>query len=97
MTRTACAVIAAALVAAVSFQARAQTACGPHDDLVALLADQYGETLAFAGRHPSAPLVLELYVNDETGSWTIVQSNPETTCMTASGRDGRLVPDGQAS
>jgi hypothetical protein len=93
--------ILAALVAALSFVATlslaalplgnaavAQSMCGPHDVLVAELGERYGEAVVFEGRHERLPQIYELLLNPETGTFTVLISDPERSCVTAAGIAG---------
>lgn len=83
----------AALVAAFSFPAHAgETACGPREAIVAHLAEAFGEAPIFAGAHPTSPQTMELFLNPETGTFTVLVTNPMTSCVTAAGVDGRAFP-----
>lgn len=52
-------------------------ACGPLPHLDARLAAEYGERVAWAGALRRMPIVLRLYVNPATRSWTIVAVAPD--------------------
>ena len=86
-------ILLAAVLAAFSFvaQANAQSMCGPHDALVAKLGHDYGEAVVFQGQHPTRPQMIEVLVNPATGSFTVLVTNPETSCVTAAGVSGALV------
>lgn len=68
-----------------------ESACGPHDALVAGLAERFGEAIVFRGRHPSASQVMEVLVNPETGTFTVLITNPTASCVMAAGVAGELV------
>ena len=66
--------------------AQAQTPqCAPRPDVLAALATQYGEArrgIGIAGQN----VVMELFVNPSTGTWTFVATSPDgKTCLIASG------------
>ncbi|TCP39955.1 hypothetical protein [Rhodovulum marinum] len=77
----------AALCLALPALAQAQTArqCAPRDDVVALLADQYGEARQAMGLAANN-VVVELFANADSGSWTITGTTATgLTCLIASG------------
>lgn len=59
--------------------------CGNRTDIVSQLGEKYGErrhSLGVTGRRG----VLEIFVSDETGSWTILVTSPQgVTCLMAAG------------
>ena len=83
--------ILAAMVAALAWPAAAQSLCGPHDAIVATLVAEFGETLAFVGRHPTEPKIMEVFLNADTGTFSVLVSRPETSCVTATGVAGASV------
>ncbi len=66
--------------------------CGDRTDIVSQLGEKYGErrrSLGVTGRCG----VLEIFVSDETGSWTILLTNAHgTTCLMAAGEAYETVP-----
>ncbi len=54
--------------------AQAEPSCGYRDNIVAGLAEIYGEILFGAG-WPSPSIVVEIWVNETTGTWTILRTN----------------------
>ncbi|MGH6719629.1 MAG: hypothetical protein ACREER_09955 [Alphaproteobacteria bacterium] len=67
-----------------------ESACGPRATIMAELGERFGEAVVFRGRHPTSPQVMELLVNPETGTFTVLVSDPETSCVTAAGVDAAL-------
>ncbi len=65
--------------------AQAQLACGTYDNVVDHLSEKYGETRYGVGL--SGPKrIFELYVNETTGTWTILSTTPNGwTCIMAVG------------
>ena len=65
--------------------ANAQSNCGPHVDVVARLAEQYGEALVAHGLI-NDQFIMQTFANLETGSWTIVAVGVTgQTCLIAAG------------
>jgi hypothetical protein len=76
-----------ALLAPVAVPVAAQpAACAPRDDVIARLADRYGETRQSIGLG-SNNMMMELYASHDTGTWTIAVTRPDgLTCLVASGQ-----------
>lgn len=67
-------------------QADAQEPCAPRQQVLNGLKAQYGETRHGMGFQPKDGVVYETFANDETGTWTIIQSRPDgQSCIMASG------------
>ena len=71
---------------ALSFPAFGQEVqCGPRDRNVENLWNDYGETKAMQGRVDSKT-VIEIFRNEETGTWTIIASDVDgKSCLVSSG------------
>ena len=71
--------------------AAAQSMCGDRDELMARLANQYGEVPQ--GSAPAGPATFyEILGSRETGTWTVLLSgNNGYSCIVSSGQDGRAV------
>lgn len=60
-------------------------ACAARSDVVAKLAERFGETLRSVGLE-HADGVVEVYASEATGTWTIVVTRPDgTSCLLAAG------------
>ncbi|MEM7745663.1 MAG: hypothetical protein AAF409_18340 [Pseudomonadota bacterium] len=76
-------VLAATLAAPTT--ADAQTVCGQRDKIIKQLESKYGETRRSVGLQQGRGLV-EVFASEETGSWTIVVTDPRgMTCLMAAG------------
>ncbi|MGR3468954.1 MAG: hypothetical protein ACU0CI_13860 [Shimia sp.] len=65
--------------------ARAANNCAARATVVDRLADRYGESRRSMGVAANRQLV-EVYANDDTGSWSIVVTTPQgQACLVASG------------
>lgn len=93
--------LTAALAVMGATAASAQSQCAPHEDVVARLAEKYGETLQNAGFAMGGQATMETYASAETGSWTIVmvsEGQLQTgesilmACLIASGQGFESVP-----
>ncbi len=60
--------------------------CAERDKVIERLAEKYGETLQSIGMQSNSG-VLEVYASKETGTWTILVTDPTgTACMIAAGQ-----------
>lgn len=77
--------ILAAALALYTNAAMAQQQCGPRAELADVLADRYGETAQAMGISAAGNLV-DIFANEDTGTWTIVATGPEgVSCSLADG------------
>jgi hypothetical protein len=80
----------AALMAIGTSPASAQSACGPREQLVKILVDQYKEDPVGIGLSQPGQ-VLEVFASS-TGSWTMVMTMPDgKACMIAAGDNWEMV------
>lgn len=69
-------------------------ACHPHDKVVAWLAAEYGEALVATSLGAQGTFV-EMFENQDTGTWTVLQTNGEgITCIAVAGEGWEDVPQG---
>ena len=72
--------------------------CAPRDDVIAMLAGKYGETVQGGGFSGQRGTVVFTFANLETGSWSIIEVRPDgVACLMASGgmyRPPDLIPAG---
>jgi hypothetical protein len=65
--------------------------CGPRTSVIAALERDYGETLDAEGLS-SDQVMVEVFSNDVTGTWTITATLPQgQTCLVASGQAFHMV------
>ncbi len=81
------AVVALCLAAATPVaEAQTRSACADRTQVVARLAEKYGETLQSMGLQQS-DAIMEIYASEETGTWTILVTRPDgQACLVAAGR-----------
>ncbi|WP_394707502.1 hypothetical protein [uncultured Celeribacter sp.] len=66
--------------------ASAQQNCAQRDQILDRLTSKYGESRQSIGLAPNSGVV-EVFASDETGTWTILVTNPNgITCLIASGQ-----------
>lgn len=66
--------------------------CGKRADIIRQLNERYGETRRSMGLAQGQGVV-ELYASEETGSWTILMTNPRgIACMMAAGQAFQIEP-----
>jgi len=83
----------AALAALLAVPAAAAPNCASAADVVSILSQRYGESVAMSGASMSGGL-LQIWGNDDTGSWTATVSNGEITCIVAQGDGFTVNPRG---
>ena len=72
-------------VIAAGSSAQAQMVCGERDNIIAQLEKKYGETRRSMGFQRGRGVV-EVFASVETGSWTILVTDPRgTSCLMAAG------------
>lgn len=70
-----------------------QVQCGPRDNMVSYLEDTYNEVRQ-AEALSSNSLIMELYVNDDSGTWTVVYTLPDgNSCYVAHGTNFSFVEE----
>lgn len=75
----------AASLLAFAAPAVAAPLCDTRENVTALLADSYGETVRVSGLAGETAL-MELFASDETGTWSITMTLPDgMMCLMASG------------
>lgn len=79
-------VVAVFILLALVSGAKAQQNCGPAQDVLSVLKDQFGESIVGQGLSQGA--IIQLWANDDTGTWTIVAVSPNGgACMLSAGSD----------
>lgn len=89
--------IATALAVSLAVPAMAQQNCAPYDDVRAALFERYGEVTIATGMVSGGQRIMEMLVNEETGSWTVVYiSTAGIACQVAAGSDygTQAIPQG---
>lgn len=72
--------------------------CGPRAGIIAMLAEQYGETLQSMGIAEGGGAVFETYASESTGTWTILRSRVDgVSCMVGSGGGWDGAPETEPS
>ena len=85
----------AAITAAVfvCLPAAAQQLCLPHDQAVNNLTQRNGESVMGIGVGRRGQLIMELFTNGKTGSWTVLITRPNrVSCIVASGESWEQMP-----
>lgn len=71
-----------------------QDTCAKRADVLSSLSDRFGEARQFIGLSDNATKAVELFVSEETGTWTIIVTLPNgVTCLVASGNGFQLIVD----
>lgn len=64
--------------------------CDSTEKIIKSLVDNYKETLSWGGKHISDNSVYSLWINEKTGSWTLLKMTPETSCILGVGLESKL-------
>ena len=74
--------------AMIGTQTFAQGRCGPQDDVIAHLNNQWGETVQVMGRADNGHIMM-IFANEDTGTWTALMQDPasDMICVAASGKE----------
>ena len=87
------ALLTLSLLASAAFAQNAP--CGPHDAVAKALLDVYGEVPTARAIVANGPRVLEVFSNPETGTWTVLITDPTgVSCSPSSGNAWQIVPPG---
>jgi len=93
MCRFATAFLLVALVTPAAAQ-QPRPDCFPSQQMYSQLSGAYGETRRHAGL--SGQIILEVWTNPETGSWTILSTRPDgISCLAAAGEGWADIVQGQ--
>jgi hypothetical protein len=69
-----------------------QTVCKPWREVVSELGDRYAERPVAYGTQPNGHL-LQVFVSEQTGTWTLVTMRPNgTACLIGAGQGWEAVP-----
>jgi hypothetical protein len=80
--------VAAIILAMMAFPVLAQQNCAERAVVIQRLTEAYGEGQLGAGLQQNT--IVEVWVSDETGTWSALQTRPDgTSCIVASGTDWR--------
>lgn len=91
------AVIVAFLFSFTSSVANAQfrydypTVCDSTQKLIESLTANFKEKLSWTGKHVNDDSRYSLWVNEQTGSWTLLKMNPEVACILGVGDESKNV------
>ena len=64
--------------------------CDSTEKIIKSLVDNYKETLTWGGKHISDNSAYSLWINEKTGSWTLLKMTPETSCILGVGVESKL-------
>lgn len=65
--------------------------CGPLKDFITGLSKDFKEYPVFLGADGKDDSKYSLFVNKDTGSWTIIQFNKTIACLLGTGSKGQLI------
>ena len=64
--------------------------CDSTEKIIKSLMDNFKETLTWGGKHNSDNSVYSLWVDENTGSWTLLKMAPEVSCILGVGLESKL-------
>ena len=64
--------------------------CDSTEKIIKSLVDNYKETLSWGGKHISDNSVYSLWINEKTGSWTLLKMTSEASCILGVGLESKL-------
>lgn len=85
--------LAAAALLLTALPAVSQEQCGPLHMIQQQLADGYGERLVVEAAMQDGS-ILQVYLNDQTQTWTALVTNGQIGCLRASGTGISVLPVG---
>lgn len=85
--------LAAAALLITALPAVAQQQCGPLPVIQEHLANGYGERLVMSAEMDDGS-ILQIYLNDQTQTWTAIITNGQIGCLRASGTGISVLPVG---
>lgn len=85
--------IRAAIIAiCLATSANAQQLCGPHGKVIASFLAEHGEERRGIGVMLGDNLIMEILVNDETGTWTMLTVKDGVACLFVAGTHFTAIP-----
>jgi hypothetical protein len=71
--------------------------CMQRQDMIDFLYEDYGEERTWQGADGENTFVVEVFTNEETGTWTVVSTgvSDNQSCMRASGSGFKWITDGE--
>jgi hypothetical protein len=78
-------------VANAQFQYDYPIICDSTEKIIKSLVDNYKETLTWGGRHINDNSAYSLWLNEKTGSWTLLKMTPEVSCILGIGVESKLL------
>lgn len=74
------------------FEANKTLTCGPIKSIISgLMSDKYKETPIWMGKDSAESSHYSLFVNEETGAWTLVQFSNELGCILGLGSSSKSI------
>ena len=66
------------------------TLCDSTQKIIESLGKNYSEKLNWRGRHVNDNSVFSLWINEKSGSWTLLKMTPENSCILGIGEESNL-------
>lgn len=77
------------------FEAGKPVLCGPIKEFIGSLTQDFKEYPVFIGKDGKEESRYSLFVNQETGTWTIIQFGREIACLLGVGAESKLIVNGK--
>jgi hypothetical protein len=69
--------------------------CDSTQKIIESLTINFKETVVWTGKHIEDNSVYSLWINEKTGSWTLLKKNPEVACILGVGEEAKVMLDDQ--
>lgn len=86
-------VIAIAIAQSVPVEIEKKVVCDYTNRIIDVLLNEYKESPVWAGADEKSKY--SLLINQETGTWTMIQFDKNTTCILGTGEDSRAMSFGK--
>lgn len=74
-----------------AFQSSKPVICDKTEKVIRALAENFNEKPVWTAKDASDGTRYSLFVNEKTGSWTILQMNPTTACILGVGEESQFI------
>ena len=65
--------------------------CDSTENILKSITGEFKETLTWGGRHINDNSAYSLWLNEKTGSWTLLKMTPEVSCILGVGTESKLL------
>lgn len=72
------------------FQYNYPIICDSTEQVIKSLGENFKETLTWNGKHVNDNSVYSLWINEQSGEWTLLKMNPELSCILGVGTESKI-------